>query len=329
MCSRIAGSSSLDSRNHDSTSALESFAVAEPIRATVPQSGCGVPCRTGPGNSSRPHCRPDLQSLLISVAGARAAQVRPTDLIARWRRDRFVQPSECDPRRVSAVETGLWQLLPDAFVGIDLSPVAPLGSCIAVAPVSQNRIVTTMRLSEVVADSTNALAIEAAVRRLDQPPGGQVHVAASHRQMRAQIFGPGAAAHFRLFALVSSARDTGSARTELDLLRRHLAVWIAVLETIPHRQPQIELTVFDHPVLAARLADTVLPANSSDAVQLIEEPTREHGRGYYTGLAMRLTADAGSLEIGTAVSPPGPRSSPATPRNAASSPASRRNDLPI
>lgn len=238
----------------------------------------------------------DLQSLLISVADARAARVRPTDLVARWRRDRFVQPSECNPRRVSAVETRLWQVLPDAFAGIDLSPVAPLGTCTAVAPVSQNRIVTTMRLSEVLADSTNALAIEAAVRRLEQAADEQVHLAASHRQLRAQTFGPGASAHFRLFALVSSARDTGSARTEVDLLRRHLAFWVAVLETIPDRRPQIELTVFDHPVLASRLADTVLPAHSSDAVQLIEDPTRE--RGYYTALAIRLSADAGALEIG-------------------------------
>lgn len=240
----------------------------------------------------------DLQSLLMSVADARACQVRPTDLVSRWRRDRFVQPAECDPRRVSAVETRLWQLLPEAFAGIDLSPVAPLGSCTAVAPLSQNRIVTTMRMSEVVADSTNALAIEAAVRRLDQAPDERVHLAASHRQLRGQVFGPGAHAHFRLFALVSSARDTGSARTEIDLLNHHLAVWIAVLETIPDRQPQIALTVFDHPVLAARLDDTVLPANPSDAVRVIEDPTRERGRGYYTALALRLTADAGALEIG-------------------------------
>jgi hypothetical protein len=83
----------------------------------------------------------DLQSLLIEVAAARAARVRPADLVARWRRDRFVPPSRSDPRRVSAVEVGLWQLLPSAFVGVELSPVAPLGSCAAVGPVSQNRIV--------------------------------------------------------------------------------------------------------------------------------------------------------------------------------------------
>ncbi len=240
----------------------------------------------------------DLQSLLMSVAAARAARVRPADVVARWRQDRFVQPSACDPRQVSLVEARLWQLLPDAFAGIELSPVAPLGSCTAVAPVSQNRVVTTMRLSEVVADSTNALAIEAAIRRLDQAADGQLHLAAAHRQLRAQTFAPGAAAHFRLFALVSSARDSGSARTEIDLLGRHLAFWTAVLETVPHRQPQIELTVFDQPVLAAKVAKTILATRLSDIVQVLEDPSRLHGRGYYSALAMRLAADAGELELG-------------------------------
>jgi hypothetical protein len=241
----------------------------------------------------------DLQSLLIAVAAARAAGVRPADVVARWRRDRFVRPSACDPRRVSEVEVGLWQLLPGEFVGVDLSPVAPLGSCSAVAPVSQNRIVTTTRLSEVVSDSANVLAIEAAVRRLDQSADGHVHLAASHRHLRAQVFGPGAASHFRLFTLVSSARDTGSARTEVELLRRHLTFWTDVLEDRAcHRRPQIELSGFDDQVIAERIADTILPAHTSDVVRLVEDRTRERGRGYYTGLAMRLSADGGAVELG-------------------------------
>jgi hypothetical protein len=240
----------------------------------------------------------DLRSLLLGVAGMRATRVRAAGLVAAWRRDRFVRPSSCDPRQVSAVEARLWQLLPEVFAGIELSPVAPLGSCAAVAPVSQNRILTTMRLTEVVADPTNALAIEAAVRRRGQARDGNVHLAAAHRVLRTQMFGPGVAAHFRLFALVSSARDTGSAHTELDLLRRHLAFWISVLETVPDHKPQIELTVFDQPVLAARIADTVLPATRNGPVQLVETPCRVRGRGYYTALALRLTADDGELEIG-------------------------------
>ena len=102
-----------------------------------------------------------------------------------------------------------------------------------------------------VSDSTNALAVEAAARRRSRGTAEQVDLAACQRQLRAQVFGPGAAAHFRLFALVSSARDSGSGRTEANMLTRHLAYWLDVLQAlIPRRQPRIELSVFDSPVLA-------------------------------------------------------------------------------
>jgi hypothetical protein len=239
----------------------------------------------------------DLQTLLIAVARERAAQVTPADVLRRWRRDRFVRPAACDPRQVAAVEARLWQLLPAGFSGVDLSPVAPLGTCAAVGPVSQNRVVTTTRTTEVVSDCTNALAVEAAVRRRDQPPGGRVDLAACHRLLRAQVFGPGAAAHFRLFALVSSARDSGSGRTEASLLTAHLDYWLTVLEEfLPHRGPRIALTVFSDPaplsrVLAERLGDTVRPALGGRAARLADDPGRTRARGYYAGLALRISAE--------------------------------------
>jgi hypothetical protein len=241
----------------------------------------------------------DLRTLLLAVARERAAQVTPADVMRSWQHDRFVRPAAADPRRLAAVEARLWQLLPAEFTGIELSPVVPLGTCTAVAPVSQNRIVSTVRATEVVSDSTNALAVEAAVRRRGQPKDGHTDLAACQRQLRAQVFGPGAAAHFRLFALVSSARDSGSCRTEASLLTRHLAYWRDVLETlIPHREPRIELSVFDNPVLAERLADTVRPGLGERAAFLIDKPGRSRGRGYYTGFALRITADQGTAELG-------------------------------
>ena len=247
----------------------------------------------------------DLQTLLLAVARARAGRRTTADVMRQWRRDRFVRPAASDPRLVAAVEARLWRLLPAEFAGIELSPVTPLGTCSAVSPVSQNRVVSTARSSEVVSDSTNVLAIEAAARRRGQPRHGRVDLAACHRQLRAQAFGPGAAAHFRLFALVSSARDTGSGRTEASMLTRHLAFWMDVLDDlIPHRQPRIELSVFDEPVIAERLADTIRPALAGRrptrsgnhtavndrATVLTDDPERTRGRGYYTGLALRIAA---------------------------------------
>jgi hypothetical protein len=228
----------------------------------------------------------ELQTLLMPLMRERAARVRPADLLRRWREDRFVRPATADPRQVARAEARLWSLLPDDVHAVQLSPVVPLGTCTAVTPTSQNRIVTTTRPVEVLSDPTNALAIEAAARRADHD---EVHVAAAHQVLRAQHFGPGRSAHFRLFSLVSTARDTGSGRTEARLLQRHAAYWQQVLAPIPGAQ--IRYTIFDSPVLRERL-----PA--LDHPILTEDPARERGRGYYTGAALRIVA--GDAEPGDA-----------------------------
>jgi hypothetical protein len=247
----------------------------------------------------------DLQTLLLSVARNRAARVRPTDVLRRWREDRFVRPAGYEPRAVAAIEDRMWHLLPAEFEGVELSPVVPLGTCSALGPVSQNRIVTAMRSVEVLSDSTNALAVEAADRRLRHPTAG-VHLAASHRQLRAQQFGSGMAAHFRLFALVSSARDAGSGIRQAQLLVLHLNYWRKVLAArLPLGEPRLHLTVFDNPTMRERIADTVLPALMENdephgVVSVMEERDRGRGRGYYVGAALRITVALGEhvVELG-------------------------------
>ncbi|WP_030335045.1 hypothetical protein [Micromonospora parva] len=238
----------------------------------------------------------DLRTLLLAVARDRAAAVRPSEVVRRWREDRFVRPSGADPRVLARLEARMWQLLPADVSGVELSPVVPVGTCSAVARGGQNRIVTTMRASEVLSDPTNALAVEAAVRRRRQ---SEVHLAAVHRVLRAQDFGAGTSAHFRLFALVSSARDTGSGDTQARLLTRHLTYWRTVLaELAPDAAPQLHVTTFDDDVVRERLADTVRPALDGGGVPLVDEPERTRARGYYTGCALRITLLGGDLEIG-------------------------------
>ncbi len=227
----------------------------------------------------------DLQSVLMDLAGERASRVRAADLVRRWKANRFVRPASADPRALNEVEALLWRLLPDEVGRVELSPVGPLGVASVVGPVSQNRVVSTVRTSEVVSDPTNVLALEAAARRKGHDHA--VHLATSHRVLRAQDFGAGWSSHFRLFALVSSARDAGSSRTEIGLLRFHLEYWGRVLAG---RAYGLEFTVFDDPVLAERLRAAGLPA--------VEDPARQRGRGYYTGAALRITVDGGEVGDG-------------------------------
>ncbi|WP_201022754.1 hypothetical protein, partial [Tepidimonas taiwanensis] len=83
--------------------------------------------------------------------------------------------------------------------------MTPLGTCSTVATVDQNRVLSTVRGTEVVSDPTNALAVEAAVRRSVGDRRRRIDLAAYQRVVRAQALdGPGLSAHFGLFALVSS-----------------------------------------------------------------------------------------------------------------------------
>jgi hypothetical protein len=240
----------------------------------------------------------DLQTLLLDVSRRRAAAVSPARLMRRWQEDRYVRLAASDPRLVWQLEARLWALLPAEVTGIDLSPVAPLGVCSAVAPVSQDRVITTMRGSEVVSDPTNVLALEAAVRRGPRAPDAPaVHLAACHRVLRGQPFDPPFLQHFRLFALVSSARDSGSGKTEAALLAAHLRYWSrALAELLPGRQSTVSYTVFGFPPLRERMRDTVLPALGPlpAGVRVEEDPLRERARGYYERGAIRIDVDAGT-----------------------------------
>jgi hypothetical protein len=219
----------------------------------------------------------DLQSLLLTVARTRASRVTAARVARRWQEDRFVRPAVQDPRRLIKIEAGLWAMLPDAFVGVELSPVVPLGTCCAVATVDQNRVVSTVRGTEVLSDPTNALAVEAAWRRAHGARRSRVDMAACHRVLRAQTFdGPGLSAHFKLFALVSTARDAGSAR-----------------------RPRLVFTVFDAPVLAERFNDVIRPALAAEpsGVELVADPARTQGAGYYQQAAIGLRARDEGCEV--------------------------------
>jgi hypothetical protein len=221
--------------------------------------------------------------------------------MSRWESDRFVRPAVSDPRALAELEVRLWRLLPADVAGVELSPVAPLGTSAVVASVSQNRIVSTARGTEVVSDSTTALAVEAASRRREQPRSGQVDLAACHRLLRAQKFDAGAFAHFRLFALVSSARDTGTAQTESRLLKTHIRYWVDVLlDVIPAARPRVEVTCWPEGRAAVQTRDALREWIDDEGLDslVVEVPGRTHARRYYEGIALRIAGQAGDVDLG-------------------------------
>jgi len=217
----------------------------------------------------------DLTTLLLALMRRRVDAVSAPEVLRRYREDRFVAPADVPFDVLRAAEDRLLAALPPAFSVLGLAPVAPFGTCAAVAAVDQNNVVSTVRGNEVAADPTNALALEAAVRRQSGPD--DVRLAAVQRVVRAQRFeGAGRFAHFTLFGAVSAGRDRGSLAFERQHFAEHMDFLRAACGDI-----EVRVTVLDPRFEVLRGA---LPA----------APSRH--TGYYKGLCFKVFRDG--VEIG-------------------------------
>src|SRR4051812_31975878 len=121
----------------------------------------------------------ELQSVLLEVMRRRASARTPHDVLAQYRRDRFVRPAPIDLRVSLELDMHLLAAA-DRFAAIDLSPVTPLGTCSTMALTDQHRTLSALRGTEVVSDPTNVLALECA-ERLRAAPDQPVHLTTSQR----------------------------------------------------------------------------------------------------------------------------------------------------
>src|SRR5262245_24334033 len=105
----------------------------------------------------------ELHSLLLEVMRRRANARTPHEVLAQYRRDRFVRPAVIDQRVTVELDAHLLAAA-QGFEAIELSPVAPLGTCSTMAPTDQHRVLSALRATEVVSDPTNVFALECAER---------------------------------------------------------------------------------------------------------------------------------------------------------------------
>ncbi|MET7365911.1 hypothetical protein ABZS61_08770 [Streptomyces sp. NPDC005566] len=237
----------------------------------------------------------DLTTLLLEVFRRRADRLTPAEVMRRYRSDRFVAPAPTGFTALRRTEDALLSALPDAFEMLVLAPVLPLATHSSVATVDPRKVIATVRGSEVAADPTNALALEASLRRslaLAAAPRSPalVRLAASQRVTRAQHFSaPGMLAHFQIFGLVTAGRDTGNRRFEHQQLAEHLRFAVAALTAVGVQHTQIRLTGLEdasRPVIERIRGDFAeLPG-----LTVLEDPDRATGRGYYTGSCFKIYA---------------------------------------
>jgi len=237
----------------------------------------------------------ELWSLLLGVAEQRAAQRSAALVLQQWEKDRFVCPAYIDQRTLNQLDSHLLAAA-SAFEALELSPLAPLGSCSAIALGSQNKIVSTVRGTEVVSDPTNLLALESA-RRL-RKNAQTVKLATNHRCVRAQAVPklPGFAAHFRLFCITSAGHERKDQAFLVESLSEHIQTQVGALNRLeqhgyafPDRILKI-LATPERKALGERIAGGVGRVGGTPVV------FEELAHDYYDGLRFMIGARAISGE---------------------------------
>jgi hypothetical protein len=226
----------------------------------------------------------DFTSLMLEVARRRAANQTPAEIMRRYRGVRFVRPADTPWRILQRAEAVLASNLKE-FELLTLAPLVPLGTHSALGPVSQDKVVTATRGCEVAADPTNALALEAACRRLAQP-ADRVRLAAFQRVVRAQPTQPGFFPHFGLLGVVTAGRDTGGRQFERESVIGQVRALTDGFAAAGLQATQLAFT----PLSAAGEAITaaVLAELAESGLELIIDNERQSGRGYYRDLCFKV-----------------------------------------
>ena len=179
----------------------------------------------------------DLTSLLLEVARRRAVRLEPAQILRQYERDRFVRPGEADTSEAEGVALSL---VPEDFERVELSPLAPFGTGSVLAGLSQDWAVATVRSTEVVADVTNLLALEAALSRRSSRDETKLY--ACERVVRPQASdNPAQLAHFRLLGLCTAGRGERWHDWETRNATEHLAFYWKLLAQLGATGAEIRL----------------------------------------------------------------------------------------
>jgi hypothetical protein len=216
----------------------------------------------------------DFATLLLAVVKARAARVPAPDVLRKYRSGRFARPSPIPLGVVRTIEDRFLSALPSGWEAISVSPLVPFSTHAAVADVSQDRVLSTFRGTEVAADPTTALALEAAVRR-GARNDDVVRLATVQRVVRGQSYGGNAPSHFPLFALVTAGRDAGDHEFEASALVEHLSIHVSGMQAAGVSSVRILLTDLTGAGRESVLQRVVEAFRDDPSVRLARDPDRD------------------------------------------------------
>jgi len=213
----------------------------------------------------------DLHSFLLALIKRRVSSIEPP---------KFAVPSavtkacDLDARLMNQVEAIAYAQAKD-FDAIELSPVVPLGAVSRLAGLDQGNVLSTIRAFECASDPTIGMALHCAQRRKQsRDRRATTKLCTSQRVLRfPQPENPGFTSHFKLFAMTSAGRDSGSFTYELSALREHIHIYLEFLAKLNEGQfafEDIVVEVSDTTVVAALCAQFNIDSNQ------IKEMVRAH-----------------------------------------------------
>lgn len=180
----------------------------------------------------------DFQSLLLEIMEKKSLKTGVREINSTIENNPFVKLSKVDQLTFVKFDGLAYSLLPSKYKGIELSPVVPFATNKVLADISQKRVLSTARNSEVISDPTTALALYCAKERIQKikknPADPElVALASSQRVIRQdQIKKEGYSQHFRTFTLSVAGRDVGFEKFEKDNLKEHLTFFLSLLKEL-------------------------------------------------------------------------------------------------
>ncbi|KSU85427.1 hypothetical protein GA0061096_1669 [Fictibacillus enclensis] len=230
----------------------------------------------------------DLYTLLLYVFREKTQRLVPSELLKRYQANRSVHPASVDPIQLKQLELDILKIASNHFATpVQLSPVAPLGSCSVVATVDQNKVLSAIRGTEVVSDATNLLALHISDLLKSRKKSNRedyIRLCTTHRHVRTQYFNnPGMFPHFHLFCMVTSGTDTGSYQFEKQSFWEHITVYQDIFQSLFQSDIEVILSGRDGYKDSEGLLRRVAQLGKRFSIKVsIKEPNLENQ--YYKGL---------------------------------------------
>jgi len=178
-----------------------------------------------------------LQPILVNAWKRRSVAKKATDILNEYgSKKQFYGVGAIPQDQLMDFAQICYSAVPFEFDFVEMSPITPLGVNTALSNLSQNKILATIRGSEVVGDATTQLSLECAYRRKklllnSSSIAKDVHLCSSQRVVRLQPFdsSKGYMQHFNLFGLCSGGRNLESKAFAIEWIRKHITILLDML----------------------------------------------------------------------------------------------------